>query len=1181
LFVIVLLRMFGPRAFSIVLFAALVAFAATAQAATYKFTGNFVERRAEWAHGHLKGRFYFFYNTSSVNSTRILYEYNVSGTVYSNLYHYEDNAIYSMCSVKCTGLKINERADPWWFVGSVYERVEGNTEVPGMTLYQRKAAESTSQVSKIWMLDGATAPSSGYLGRIEFFDGRNVTFSNVVMIAEEDHSYDLKFESHEDCPRPTCPIYADIIFVLDSSGSVDNVEWQRTIEFVVGVMNQFTFGEDAVAAAAVQFNGQDDGCPCKVPINDTDCKGKTRFACDFVLKRKITDPDLMASVKASAYNGTKAITSTNKDELIRLLNATVRDDCAHPPNNNKQCQAFGGFRGTDQALGLELAMKIFDDCPRQKYSRKPDKIVIAVTDGEDKYPNATFNATEKLRNEYDAFVVEVGVALQCDYDKRYLKSIASKIGGEPAYFDVKDYSKMATVIDALFKPLCDSNYSSSCGPECKGFCGCGQCLCPTCDESEDVCHYIDCNVSGSFTNGCVELETTYELEDDVCNTYVCNESAPLNPDTGKKGEWVDIVEECKDLKDQYPGECRYVYCEVAYDGCQVAVNDSYCREKFGDSPCVEWECTPLGEAINDASGCRVKTNHTYDCEVELGVRPGDPKSACMAVQCKGATTMTTKCEDMLVDTCTGSNACHTFQCLEQPDSSYTCTDVMDIPQDDFCTTWKCDDTEGWVHDEVLDETSCEAAYEEYSTSHSFDMRCKVFSCDPTLDGTVKRGCKYENKTDCSFECSIEDFRGCLQNTSQIQNDACGYGYCDAHEVSYSSEQSSDNDASIWTTECKLSETVNCIAPDSEAALQAKALNEANERVCYTPICGLNGKCTIEKLPLPEDMIADNCTEPRCVIIDGTGSWKWEMVDTKVKQMCLTDACYSRQCVPNVGCVAIEICRVNTTECDSYECVLEKGVPTCMHTDLRDTFLDLECMEEVCQDGKRVPIYKDIEEACMKDHDNKCEKASCVNGSCVFTPTSHTGNDICLNYECNPKTGRWSTSPRCDDGLACTLDSCWNYGTFYECHHVSIECNISMEGFDCFYPHCRETGNSSLFKCVRKLLPNRYIDMCGNCLLDNPDEAGSDESQDFFTCTHAPDEPLIVETLAAATIALIIVGAVIAGAAVTTTSVLGTKALISRAREAYNQSAHNNPLFEGIETEMTNPAFARESSKTHM
>jgi len=130
----------------------------------------------------------------------------------------------------------------------------------------------------------------------------------------------------------------------------------------------------------------------------------------------------------------------------------------------------------------------------------------------------------------------------------------------------------------------------------------------------------------------------------------------------------------------------------------------------------------------------------------------------------------------------------------------------------------------------------------------------------------------------------------------------------------------------------------------------------------------------------------------------------------------------------------------------------------------------------------------------------------------------------------------------------------------------------MTGYDCFRPYCRENGDT--FKCVRKLLPNAYIDICGYCIKDkNQDSDESQEAAQFLSCTNAPPEPLTYETLAAASIAMIILGAVIAGGALTTSTVVGTKVLIQRAREARNLAAQCNPLFEGIETEMANPAFA--------
>jgi len=187
------------------------------------------------------------------------------------------------------------------------------------------------------------------------------------------------------------------------------------------------------------------------------------------------------------------------------------------------------------------------------------------------------------------------------------------------------------------------------------------------------------------------------------------------------------------------------------------------------------------------------------------------------------------------------------------------------------------------------------------------------------------------------------------------------------------------------------------------------------------------------------------------------------------------------------------------------------------------------------------------------------------------------NDICKTYKCDPKTGKWNSTPNCDDGLYCTIDECWNYGSFYECHHERVDCAgyISMKGYDCFFPICKEAiiNGSGAFQCVRKLMNGAFIDICGNCLKDKSEESSESGNTVLLQCTEAPDEPLVVETIAAATIALIIIGAVIAGATLATTTVVGTRSLIKRARAARGQVAQSNPMYEGAETELTNPAYA--------
>jgi hypothetical protein len=121
--------------------------------------------------------------------------------------------------------------------------------------------------------------------------------------------------------------------------------------------------------------------------------------------------------------------------------------------------------------------------------------------------------------------------------------------------------------------------------------------------------------------------------------------------------------------------------------------------------------------------------------------------------------------------------------------------------------------------------------------------------------------------------------------------------------------------------------------------------------------------------------------------------------------------------------------------------------------------------------------------------------------------------------------------------------------------------------------------------VRKLIRNAYLDVCGRCIQEKVESNEQSTSSSFSSldekekefdttsCTGAPAKPILTEGLAAASIALIIIAAVIVGAAIAASSVMGTKTLINRARGAGNQSAHSNPLFEGNDTELTNPTYA--------
>jgi len=1183
--------MFGQRSF--VLLVAFATLVGIALAERYVIKGDFVERRKEWEFGFLKGSFYYLYDSEMASVCRLRFEYSLDylgGNVITNVYNYEDGAMYSMNEtknaqneIKCTGMMIDEKPDPWWIVGDLFE--ETSEEEGGKVWYARNPSDvnSSTQVMRILMDRDSDHPVDGYLAAINFYDGRNITFKNVVVDNTITPESPI-FEKPAECPSPTCPIYADIVFVLDASGSVTHIEWNQTVQFVVEVMNSFTFGKNAVAAAALQFNGQDSKT-FKKTIKDPICGKIQRYEKDLELNRKINDPDLMASPKASADYGEGPTVSTNKDELIRELKNTIIDHCVYPNSDPKNmvpehCQAFPGWRGTNQALGLKLAMEFLDRSPRRNYKAKPNNIVIVVTDGEDKNPNSTArNATLLQQPPYNALVVEVGVGLECEYDRNYLESIASPLydsegNKKPAYFAATDYDAIKRIADELFRPLCNSNFSAECGPDCKGFCGAGQCLCPDCDDSDDVCHFVKCNVSGSFSDGCVRYDSATPIPDDICTTHQCDPEM-VNPGS-KKGGWLDIPNDCEDKKREYPGTCRRVGCNLGFGGCRVELDDAYCSS-FARSSCEEWECSPLDVKAEDLedpeSGCRLKYNHTKHCEDELHE---DGRDNCMRIECVAGSSSATNCKDMTFDKCSvNDNACHKYKCLNTF-GNYQCEDVMYIPQNDFCVTWKCDETEGWVHDKVQTEETCKNAFKAYKSDHpDFIMDCKSFYCNPTANAGyegIETGCNFtvKDKSICSTDCSDDDSENCFQSGSNIDDKECVYGFCEP-------VQQLDGN---WLPTCFRSDSVNCLAKDSEAAQEAKKLNENNPKVCFTPVCGGNGKCTVEKIPLPSNFIATNCTEPRCIPSDEDGSWRWEMLPTEIANSCHTDACFIRECVDDIGCVANENCSIYTNECYSYSCVNVEGTPKCQMKDLTVDFLDLECMYETCVNGKKEVRSRPVEESCSLLRDAKCLKATCVEGYCKYEDAAPPGDDLCEIYTCDNSTGNWSIEPKCDDHLFCTIDECWNYGYMSECHHEPVECSnyLDMEGFKCFRPFCKENDNE--FRCVRKLLPNAYVDVCGNCISENPydtedyySESHTDSGSDILlSCTHAPPKPIMVETLAAATIALIIVAAVIAGSIVGTSGVIGTKALIDFAKTAHNQSAQTNPLYEGAESEMMNPTY---------
>jgi len=250
-----------------------------------------------------------------------------------------------------------------------------------------------------------------------------------------------------------------------------------------------------------------------------------------------------------------------------------------------------------------------------------------------------------------------------------------------------------------------------------------------------------------------------------------------------------------------------------------------------------------------------------------------------------------------------------------------------------------------------------------------------------------------------------------------------------------------------------------------------------------------------------------------------------------------------------------------------------------------------CTRDVCVNGTiQLTTYL---EGCEKLKTDKCLLAKCEyfdennTSYCDYYPVPDPTDDPCTDYECHTvgDTYEFTHKPHCYDGLYCTEDVCTVFG---ECKFKEVKCSeeIDMEGYPCFEARCRELPQNETYKCVRKLVYNAYIDVCGNCIKEEGDSrSGSQnpnissmEEPDLLECTNAPPRPLLTEGLAAATIGLIIIFAVLLGAGIAASSVIGTRTLMARAKAADNQSAHNNPLFQDNEAEMSNPAYIEDKEE---
>ena len=425
--------------------------------------------------------------------------------------------------------------------------------------------------------------------------------------------------------------------------------------------------------------------------------------------------------------------------------------------------------------------------------------------------------------------------------------------------------------------------------------------------------------------------------------------------------------------------------------------------------------------------------------------------------------------------------------------------------------------------------------------------CMVYKCKDGVVTEQPRDCAAEagdtdpcNAYTCSNDqCSKTRIEGC---------NSCGTKVCP--------------DRLCMITTCKTSST-----GEEECDYKPKE-NNCTRGTCETGRCDAStgGECVYTSDCL--DDTANQCFRQDCV---GPHTCAW----VPREGVCSGDGCHIRgRCVNNEtgACEYDSPCQKNNCENVTCELNTETNQPFCNRVAYTGCTVApglAKCMYSECDAATDKCVDHDI--SC--DDGNPCTIDRCdLTSGCVNTVEYE--NETCTLYFCNASepddTKRWTTRGRCDDSDFCTLDTCDEETG--NCTHAPNMCQeLDMEGYVCFVRKCVSNQN----RCMRRLVSGAYIDICGNCITADKLDASSYDTDE---CLDGMGVNPVVAGIAGGVAAAIAIAVVVAVAGVTAGSIYGTRELMKRARNAADQGAQMNPLYEDSKHEASNPFYEEGGDK---
>lgn len=583
--------------------------------------------------------------------------------------------------------------------------------------------------------------------------------------------------------------------------------------------------------------------------------------------------------------------------------------------------------------------------------------------------------------------------------------------------------------------------------------------------------------------------------------------------------------------------CSTNYCDEVNDTCAAILDNDVCNDNLfcnGNETCNPEDLnhdsngcvTGSSPCTSDGIGCTVD-----DCDEENNLCTHEPdNNACDNDKfCDGTEICSTtlgcisgtpvNCNDEI--DCTADSCDETIDsCVNSPNHSLCQNDIFCDGEEVCDTLLGCVDGSPETCDDGIDCTvdSCNPLFDICYNIATNSLCDNGLFCDGEEICVQGSGCQTTNVPDCNIggnECTDNSCNETTDTCDHVANDGkCDNGlYCDGAEFC------------DLTLGCRSNDDIDC---DDGIACTIDTCNDENDECIQQPddaLCDDGGPC--------KDLIGcniDNGCQYTNHPDDEVCNIDPVIDETCQNGLCVADCEVNSDCNDNIGCTndicsesghcinepMDEVCD-NGVFCDGAEyCSAETGCETVPALDCSDGF---DCTDDSCDE---------VNDVCV----NTVNDANCDDGNWC------TGDAVCLPSDENADSrGCVSDDPRCDDGYACTEDIC--NSDLETCENIPKDSNCDDglycsgtetcdpdsldadeygciageeitcdDGFACTDDSCDEDNDTCVFNASKTYCDNNnFCDGLETCdpLNESSDIygclAGNDPCVDSYSCTN--------------------------------------------------------------------------------